>query len=155
METDAQRHAARHRAGGKGSFDDINPELPQKRHLLLQEGGVESEEEEPGSLGVRARRRRKHKGAASPPRVLLPPLHGGGGPLLLQLKGLREALPHGQVEVEAGGARSLWRAVFSGNRKEEKRGGTSPAGAERANQRTAAGDDVIKRCGRQRVPPMR
>lgn len=141
METDAQRHASWQPAGGRGSFDDISPELPQKKHLLLQERGTKLEEEEAGSEGVR---RGRHKGA-------LPPLQGGVGALLLQLKGLREAPPHGQVEVEGGGATALWRAVFSGNRKEKKKkqGRTLPAGAERANQRRATGDDVIKKTIRQ------
>lgn len=97
------------------------------------------------------RRRRSPLGAHSlPPRVFLPPLQAGGGALLHQLKGLREAPPLGQVEVEGGGARALWRMVFSGNRKEKKkkkRGRTLPAGAERAaaNQSSATGDDVINK----------
>ncbi|GAA6235065.1 protein-methionine sulfoxide oxidase mical3a-like [Lates japonicus] len=58
------------------------------------------------------------------------------------LKGLREAPPPGQVEVEGGGARALWRAVFSGNKKEKKkkRGRTLPSEKvkeEAANQRRA------------------
>lgn len=149
METDAQRHATWQPAGGRGSFDDISPELPQKKHHLLQERGAKLEEEEAGSEGVR---RGRHKGAYSlPPHLLLPPLQGGVGALLLQLKGLREAPSHGQVEVEGGGARALWRAVFPGNRKEKKkkRGRTLPAGAERANQRRDTGDDVIKKSIRQ------
>lgn len=120
-------------------FDDIH-ELPQKKHLLLQGRGVVPVEEA-GSEGVR---RRRHKGAHSFPPRLLPSRQGGGGALLLP-KGLREAPPLRQVEVEGGGARALWRSVFSGNGKEKKKkqGRTSSAGAKRANQRRVIGDDVI------------
>ncbi|KAI3366581.1 hypothetical protein L3Q82_009195, partial [Scortum barcoo] len=135
METVVQR--------GRGSFDDISPEMPPKKPLPLQDRWAEQEEsdkEEAESEGMR----RRHRGARS-----LPPLQGGGGALLFQLKGLREAPPLGQVDLEGGGARALWRAVFSGNKK-EKKGGTLPAGAERrkkdtANRRRAAGDDVINK----------
>ncbi|XP_040886580.1 protein-methionine sulfoxide oxidase mical3a-like [Toxotes jaculatrix] len=141
--TVTQRQAPQ-QPGGRGSFDNINPELPSKK-LLLQESGAESvkdrwdlNEEEPAWV-----RRRRHRGVRSLSPHLLPPLQGGGGPLLDQLKGLREALPPGQVEVEGGGARGLWRAVFSGNRKMEKRrGGTLPPETvkkEKANQRRATG----------------
>ncbi|XP_044042460.1 protein-methionine sulfoxide oxidase mical3a-like [Siniperca chuatsi] len=146
METAAQRHAPLQPAGGRGSFDDISPELPPKKPLLLQERGAEREEEggaekeEAESEGVR-RRRRRHRGAHSlPPRFFLPPLQGGGGALLLQLKGLREAPPPGQVEMEGGGARALWRLVFSGNRKEKKWDGILPSERvkkDAANQRRA------------------
>ncbi|KAK2859268.1 hypothetical protein Q5P01_003888 [Channa striata] len=55
------------------------------------------------------------------------PLQGQGVALLVQLKGLREATPCGQVEVEGGRVRALWRAVFSGPRKEKKKkAGTLP-----------------------------
>ncbi|XP_056223929.1 protein-methionine sulfoxide oxidase mical3b isoform X2 [Seriola aureovittata] len=135
-ETVAQRHVPRQPvAGGRGSFDDISPELPPKKPLLLQERGAGTDEEVAESEWMR--RRKRHKGAHSlPPRLLLPPLQGGSGALLLQLKGLRETLPPGQVEVEGGGARALWRAVFSGN-KREKRGRTLPPERETANQRRA------------------
>lgn len=125
--------------------------MPPKKPLLLQERWVEQEEsdkEEVESEGVRRRRRGAH---SLPPRLLLPHLQGGGGALLLQLRGLREAPHSGQVEVEGGGARALWRAVFSGNRKEKKKWGrTLPAGAEgvkkdAANQRRATGDHVINK----------
>ncbi|XP_023259774.1 protein-methionine sulfoxide oxidase mical3a-like [Seriola lalandi dorsalis] len=126
-ETVAQRHVPRQPvAGGRGSFDDISPELPPKKPLLLQERGAGTDEEVAESEWMR--RRKRHKGAHSlPPRLLLPPLQGGSGALLLQLKGLRETLPPGQVEVEGGGARALWRAVFSGNKREKRdvRGGLS------------------------------
>ncbi|XP_070784724.1 protein-methionine sulfoxide oxidase mical3b-like [Enoplosus armatus] len=132
MAMDAQRQAPRQSARGRGSFVDISPELPPKKPLLLQERGVGPEEEGAESEGVR---RRRHRGAHS-----LPPLQGGGGALLFQLKGLREALSPEQVE--GGGARGLWRSVFSGNRKEKKKkwGGTLPperVKKDTANQRRA------------------
>ncbi|XP_041636593.1 F-actin-monooxygenase MICAL3-like [Cheilinus undulatus] len=91
-----------------------------------------------------ARRRRRQRGAHTlPPRLLPPPLHTGGEALLNQLKTLREAPPPGHFDVEGGGARALWRAVFSGNRKEKKKkGGTFPAERtkkEAANKRRATG----------------
>lgn len=149
METAAQRQVPWEPVGGRGPFDDINPELPKKKPLLLQERGAEpdndrGDSEETDSGGVRCGRR--HRGAHSlPPRLLLPHLQGGA--LFLQLKGLREAPPPRQVEVEGGGARALWRAVFSGNRKEKKkkRGGTLPAERvkkDTANQRRATGDVI-------------
>ncbi|XP_035536387.1 protein-methionine sulfoxide oxidase mical3b [Morone saxatilis] len=142
METATQRHAPRQPVEGRGSFDDISPELPQQKPLLLQGRGAEPEEEEEEEA---AKSRRRHRGAHSlPPRLLFPPLQGGPGALLLQLKGLREAPPTRQVEVEEGGARAMWRAMFSGNRKEKKKkkkwSQTLPPGAERkdaANQRRA------------------
>lgn len=113
--------------------------------LLLQDRGagperkgpaMDEEEVEP----ERASRRKKHGGGAHslPPR-LLPHLQGGSGALLLQLKGLRESLPPGQVQVGGGGARALWRAVFSGNKKRSR---TSAAETESANQKRATGEDV-------------
>ncbi|KAM4712090.1 protein-methionine sulfoxide oxidase mical3b-like [Anableps anableps] len=148
MEMAAQKRPT---AGGRGSFDDITPELPQKKLLLQQEGrGVESEEEL--SDGVRTRE------AQSPPtNLLLPP---GGGALLLHLKEkLREAPPPGQVEFGGGGARGLLKAVLPGNRKEQKRrGGTLPAEKPKrfpANHRrdTVAGEEsdldsstLLQRC---------
>ncbi|XP_026182549.1 protein-methionine sulfoxide oxidase mical3b isoform X2 [Mastacembelus armatus] len=116
-------------AGGRGSFDDISPELPQKKPPLLQKRGVKlkgdgagSDEEEAGSEDMR----RRHIGGHS-----LPPLQVEGRGLLLPLMGLR------QVEIEGGGARALWRAMFAGNRKEKKRGRASLSYAVRANQRRA------------------
>lgn len=130
METTAPRHPLQHPvAGGQGSLDDIDPEpMP----LLLQERGAGPEgkgpaidEEEVES--ERTSRRKKHGGGAHS----LPPL-------LLQLKGLRENLPPGQVQVGGGGARALWRAVFSGNKKRSR---TSAAETESANQKRATGED--------------
>uniref|UniRef100_UPI0037E998BA protein-methionine sulfoxide oxidase mical3b-like n=1 Tax=Semicossyphus pulcher TaxID=241346 RepID=UPI0037E998BA len=140
METAALRQAPWHQAGRRGSFDD-SPKMPQKKPLLLHDKGVEPDEE--GAESERARRRR-HRGAQSLPPYLLPPLQAGGGALLLQLKGLRVAPPLGHMDVEGGGSRSLWRAVFSGNRKErkKKRGGTLPAERlknDTTNQRRATG----------------
>ncbi|KAK9526025.1 hypothetical protein VZT92_016684 [Zoarces viviparus] len=65
-----------------------------------------------------------------------PPLHGReAGP-----DGERAALPPRKVEVEGGGATTLWRSVFSGNRKEKKKKSrTLPPATERdaANRRRA------------------
>ena len=106
----------------------------EKEEVALDEDKAESE-------WVK-RRRRQHRGAHS-----LPPVQSGGRALLLQLKGLREALPPGQVEVEGGGARALWRTMFSANKKEKKRRGrTLPPERlkkEMVDQRRATGDDVI------------
>ncbi|KAM4615674.1 protein-methionine sulfoxide oxidase mical3b [Polymixia lowei] len=62
-----------------------------------------------------------------PPR-LLTPLQGGS--LFQQLKGLRDSQTPSQAEGERGtGGRALWRAVFSGSKKDrKKRGGTFPPG---------------------------
>uniref|UniRef100_A0AAQ5XP17 BMERB domain-containing protein n=1 Tax=Amphiprion ocellaris TaxID=80972 RepID=A0AAQ5XP17_AMPOC len=125
-------------AGGRGSFDDITPELPQKKPLLLRDReagsddeGVESEEEAE-SEGLR---RKRHKGAGSlAPHLLLPPLHTGGGALFLQLKGLAEAPPPRQVGEGGGRARALLKAVFSGKEPKKKRSGTLPG--ERARRET-------------------
>ncbi|XP_069001544.1 protein-methionine sulfoxide oxidase mical3b isoform X2 [Embiotoca jacksoni] len=142
MEKATQRPVPRAAAGGRGSFDDITPELPQKKPLLLQDTEAGSEEggagpDEEGHKGARTRRRR-HKGDHSlPTHLLFPPLQAGGGAILHQLKGLREAPLPGQVEVGEGGARGLWQSVFSGNRK-KKRGETLPVlrvKTETANQR--------------------
>ncbi|XP_029351486.1 protein-methionine sulfoxide oxidase mical3a-like isoform X3 [Echeneis naucrates] len=124
-------------AGEWGSFDDITPELPSNK--LLQEKEVDSDKTEEEAESEWLKRRKRHTGAHSlPPCLLLPSLQAGGGALLLQLKGLREA-PR-QVDVEIGGARALWRAVFSGKKKErKKRGGTLPPHRETANQRRATG----------------
>lgn len=129
---------------GSGFFDDVTPELPQKNPLMQVTGT--SDEEAATSEGVR---RRRHRGAHSlPPCLFLSPLQDGGE-ALLQVKGLREAPPPVLVDMEGGGARALWRAVFSGNRKQKKKkwGRTIPPGADRvkedaANQRRATGDDV-------------
>ncbi|KAL7370494.1 hypothetical protein ABVT39_002338 [Epinephelus coioides] len=118
--------AQRQPAGGWGSFDDINPEVLQTRPRLLQARGAGPGEDKEVS---------EEEGEGSE--------EAGGGALLHQLKGLREAPPLGQMEVEGGGARALWRTVFSGNRKEKqrkKRGRTLPPGAGRvktASQRRA------------------
>ncbi|XP_040009232.1 protein-methionine sulfoxide oxidase mical3b-like [Xiphias gladius] len=141
IEIVVQRHAPQQPAA-RGWFDDISSELLSKRPLFRQERGAGSEkegvyqhEEETESEWLR-RRRRRHRGAHS-----LPPLQGGGGALLLQLKGLREGLPPGPMDVEGGGARALWRAMFSGNKKDKsKRGRTLPPERlrkETANQRRA------------------
>ncbi|XP_035003966.2 protein-methionine sulfoxide oxidase mical3b isoform X1 [Hippoglossus stenolepis] len=112
-----------------GSFDDISPELPLKKPLPQYETWAWSEEAEAGfdeDVETERGRRRHH---------LPTPLQG-----LLQLKGLKEAPHPGQVEVEGGGARALWRAVFSGNKKKEKkRGWSSPPVKTKvtANQRRA------------------
>ncbi|XP_070848130.1 protein-methionine sulfoxide oxidase mical3b-like isoform X2 [Chaetodon trifascialis] len=140
METAAQRHVPQRTAGGRGSFDDINPELPQKKPLLLQVRGEGPGQEGAGPLKEAAEvRTRRNRGAHSlPPRLLIPPLQGGGGAIPFHSKGLREAPPLRQADVEGGGARALWRAVFSGNRKEKKKWGrTLPPGAERVNKDTA------------------
>ncbi|MEQ2215333.1 hypothetical protein XENOCAPTIV_030808 [Xenoophorus captivus] len=141
METTAQKGPT---AGGQGSFDDITPELPQKKALLQQEDSKVQTEEEM-SDGVMMRRR--HREAQSlPPSLLLP---SGCGAFLLHLKEkLREAPPPGQVEFGEGGARGLLKAVIPGNRKDQKRrGGTLPAEKPRklpANQRRVPGDDAIR-----------
>ncbi|KAM7367458.1 hypothetical protein PAMP_015358 [Pampus punctatissimus] len=122
------------------SFDDINPELLPKKPLFLHKGpdeeGVGSDEE--GLVPEKEERRRRcSRGAHTlPPRLPLP-LQGGSGSLLLHLRGLREALPLSQIEVEGGGARALWRAVFSGNRKKKRKGGASLPGAEKLKKETA------------------
>uniref|UniRef100_A0A087XBX3 F-actin monooxygenase n=1 Tax=Poecilia formosa TaxID=48698 RepID=A0A087XBX3_POEFO len=139
METAAQKRPT---AGGRGSFDDITPELPQKKPLLQQEdrGAEPEEEEESGGM-----KRRSHRD--SPPPTL--PLVPGGGALLLHLKKLREAPPPGQVELGGGGARGLLKAVLPGNRKEQKRrGGTLPAEKSRrlpTNHSRDTGDDAIRK----------
>ncbi|XP_016520695.1 protein-methionine sulfoxide oxidase mical3a-like isoform X11 [Poecilia formosa] len=149
METAAQKRPT---AGGRGSFDDITPELPQKKPLLQQEdrGAEPEEEEESGGM-----KRRSHRD--SPPPTL--PLVPGGGALLLHLKKLREAPPPGQVELGGGGARGLLKAVLPGNRKEQKRrGGTLPAEKSRRlptnhSRDTVAGEEstlesstLLQRC---------
>nr|XP_046235659.1 protein-methionine sulfoxide oxidase mical3b isoform X2 [Scatophagus argus] len=135
METDAQRPSHWQPAGVQGLFDDISPELPQKKteQTETEEEGAGPAEGEVWSEGVR---RRTSKGAHS-----LPPLQGGGAALLLQVKGPRETSTLRRVQVEGGGSRALWRAVFSGKKKW---GRTLPSGAKRgkndaANERRATG----------------
>lgn len=113
IDTASQEHVPQ----AKGSVHDFSPRQSQKKLLPQQDGKVEWED------GLR---RTRHKGACS-----LPPLHGGRTGLLLQLK------------VEEGGARALWRSVFSGNRKEEShRGRTIPPSAEgTTNQKRVTGND--------------
>lgn len=119
-------------------FDSISPEVPQKTHLLLGKW-VEPEEEELNSEEV-GRTWRHEEGHSYTPPLLRPSLQGGGSDLLLQLKNLRGTPPDGQAGVEMGGARALWRAVFSGNWREMRKKKQG-----RAKQRRATGDDVIKR----------
>ncbi len=115
--------------------------------LLLQVRGAEPEEEGESSEEVW---RRRHRGARSLPPCFLSPLQGGAGAFLPHLKGLREASAPGLGEVEGGGARALWKAMFSGNKKEKRWSRTLPPGAERVrkeatHQRRASGDDVTNR----------
>ncbi|XP_074554019.1 protein-methionine sulfoxide oxidase mical3b-like isoform X2 [Halichoeres trimaculatus] len=148
IEQAAQEQGPHQFRRGRGSFDKISPEMSQKKPHRPQnkeaepEEGIEMELEGPeydvGSW------RRRHKGAHTlPPRLLPPPLQTGGGALLRQLKGFKEAPPAGQLEMDGGGARALWRAMFSGNRmekKKNKRGGTLPVERMRkgaTNQRRA------------------
>lgn len=119
-------------------FDNISPEVPQKTHLLLGKW-TEPEEEELKSEEV-GRTWRDEQGHSYTPRLLRPSLGGGGSDLLLQLKNLRGTSPDGQAGVEMGGARALWRAVFSGNWKEMRKKKQG-----RAKQRRETGDDAIKR----------
>ncbi|XP_047246452.1 protein-methionine sulfoxide oxidase mical3b-like isoform X6 [Girardinichthys multiradiatus] len=150
METTAKKGPT---ARGRGSFDDITPELPQKKALLQQEDSKVQREEEM-SDGVMMRRR--HREAQSlPPSLLLP---FGCGAFLLHLKEkLREAPPPAQVEFGGGGARGLLKAVIPGNRENQKRrGGTLPAEKPRglpANQRRVPGEEsdldsltLLQRC---------
>ncbi|XP_037615799.1 protein-methionine sulfoxide oxidase mical3b isoform X3 [Sebastes umbrosus] len=126
METAAKRHPA----GGRGSFDDISPEL--KKPLLLQDRGQGPEDQRAESEGVR--RGRGPRGAHSlPAGVFLPPLQDGGQSLL------RQAPPTRQVEVEGGGARALWRTVFTANRKKKKKKKSRTLPPDAAIQRRATG----------------
>lgn len=130
---------------GRGSFDDITPEMPQKKTLpkLKAEDREAGLKEDVSDGGIRGR---KPRGAQSLPHHLLPPLHVGGGANRLQLTGLIEAPPPGQEEVGGGGARSLWKTMFPGNRKVKKKGGALPAEMLRkktANQTRATGDEAI------------
>lgn len=129
METIPKRYAPQANVEGPGSLDVICPELEPKLHIPMQDLVAETEDN--------VTRRGRHKGAHS-----FPPLQSGAAALLFQLK------THRQVEVEGGGAKALWRAVFSGNRKEKKRGGTLPPGANRVKRETAnwrKGDDAVKK----------
>lgn len=124
---------------GWGSFDDITPELPQKKPLPHQE----AESEENKSDGNKMRR--KPRGSHCLPPDLVTPMQAGGGACQRMSEG--EAPPPGQVEEGGGGARALWKAMFPGNRKElKKRGGALPA--ERLRKKTsiqtrATGNDAI------------
>ncbi|CAJ1054454.1 protein-methionine sulfoxide oxidase mical3a-like isoform X2 [Xyrichtys novacula] len=145
METAAQRSHQWLSSKGRGSFDDISPEMPQEP-LVVRNRGVEPEDDEleqDEEAESDARWRRRHKGAHTlPPRLLHPPLQAGGA-LLRQFKGLKEAPSAGQLEFEGGGAKALWRAVFSGNKElKKKKGGTLPVERlrkEATNQRKASG----------------
>lgn len=136
METYVERHIPWQPAGEQCLFDD-SPELLQKKHIVLQGREAASVEEE--------LRKRRPNGANSLPSSHPPSLQDGSGALLL-LKGHREAPPTRQVQVEGGGARALWRTVFSGNGKEtkKKQGRTSPAGGKGTNHRRATGDVILK-----------
>ncbi|XP_028307388.1 F-actin-monooxygenase MICAL3-like isoform X3 [Gouania willdenowi] len=94
-------------ASGRGSFDKITPELPQKKNLSLYEWEAGTEGEESESEGaeldaLRKKKRRRHKRADSN---------------ALHVKRHQEAPPPGLIEVGAG--KCLWRAVFS--RQEQKK----------------------------------
>ncbi|CAI5636724.1 unnamed protein product [Oreochromis niloticus] len=121
-------------ASGRGSFDNITPELPQNRPLLLQEKG-EGSEEDPGTFR-RRRRTRQREAHSLPPRLLFPPLQPGGRALLFKM--LREAPPPGQMELGGVGARNLLKTVFSGNKNEEKKKGGRTLPAERVKEKTAS-----------------
>uniref|UniRef100_A0AAZ1XAU4 Uncharacterized protein n=1 Tax=Oreochromis aureus TaxID=47969 RepID=A0AAZ1XAU4_OREAU len=121
-------------ASGRDSFDNITPELPQNRPLLLQEKG-EGSEEDPGTFR-RRRRTRRREAHSLPPRLLFPPLQPGGRALLFKM--LREAPPPGQMELGGVGARNLLKTVFSGNKNEEKKKGGRTLPAERVKEKTAS-----------------
>lgn len=130
--------------GGRGSFDDITPELPQKRPLPQlkaedQEAGLKEDVSDGGKGG------RKPRGAQSLPPHLLPLLQIGGGTNRLHLTGQREAPPPGQVEVGGGGARALWKAMFPGNGKVKKCEALPAEMLKRktTNQMRATGDNAI------------
>ncbi|XP_061570354.1 protein-methionine sulfoxide oxidase mical3b-like isoform X2 [Cololabis saira] len=146
----AETPAAEAAGRGRGLFDDITPELPQK-----VSGDQEEEEEEADpSAGVKNRRKRNRGARSLPPRLLPPHLQAGGGALLLHLKGLREAPPPGQVDLGGGGARALWKAVFPGNKKEQKKKiRTLPAETKMKTKRRTAGEEsdldsttLLQRC---------
>ncbi|XP_041833409.1 protein-methionine sulfoxide oxidase mical3a-like isoform X2 [Melanotaenia boesemani] len=159
METALQKLTALPAAGGRGSFDDISPELPQRKPLLPQDRREESDNQEVGSEeevsnGMR-RGRRWNRGVGSLPPCLLPPLQARSGGFLLHLKGLREPSTSEQVEVGGGRARGLWKAVFPPTRKEQKkRDRTLPDERKgSANHRKVTGEEsdldsstLLKRC---------
>ncbi|XP_013766599.1 protein-methionine sulfoxide oxidase mical3b-like [Pundamilia nyererei] len=122
-------------ASGRGSFDNITPELPQNRPLLLQEKG-EGSEEDPGTFRRKRRTKRRREAHSLPPRLLFPPLQPGGRALLFKM--LREAPPPGEMELGGVGARNLLKTVFSGNKNEQKRKGGGTLPAERAKEKTAS-----------------
>ncbi|XP_013881349.1 protein-methionine sulfoxide oxidase mical3a isoform X2 [Austrofundulus limnaeus] len=130
---------------GRGSFDDITPELPQNKPLPHQK----AESEENKSDGNKMRRPR---GSHSLPHHLLTPLQAGGG-------ACQQHLTQREAEMGGGGARALWKALFLGNRKElKKKGGALPTEGLRkktANQSraTVTGEEsdldsatVLQRC---------
>nr|XP_004564992.1 protein-methionine sulfoxide oxidase mical3a isoform X6 [Maylandia zebra] len=122
-------------ASGRGSFDNITPELPQNRPLLLQEKG-EGSEEDPGTFRRKRRTTRRREAHSLPPRLLFPPLQPGGRALLFKM--LREAPPPGEMELGGVGARNLLKTVFSGNKNEQKKKGGGTLPAERAKEKTAS-----------------
>ncbi|XP_026003062.1 protein-methionine sulfoxide oxidase mical3a-like isoform X5 [Astatotilapia calliptera] len=122
-------------ASGRGSFDNITPELPQNRPLLLQEKG-EGSEEDPGTFRRKRRTTRRRDAHSLPPRLLFPPLQPGGRALLFKM--LREAPPPGEMELGGVGARNLLKTVFSGNKNEQKKKGGGTLPAERAKEKTAS-----------------
>lgn len=129
-------------------FDNISPEASQKAHVFLGKW-AEPEEEELKSEEV-GRTWRHEEGHSYAPHLLHPSLQGGGSDRLLQLKNLQGTPLDEQAGVEMGGARALWRAVFSGNWKEMRKKKQG-----RAKERRATGDDVIKRFNpRTRLPVM-
>ena len=85
------------------------------------------------NVGGRARQQRTGRGGAGegrrPPRVLAP-LQGSS--LFLHLKSLREAPPpaggEGPRWAGRGGARALWKALFSGKERKKREGGGSVGG---------------------------
>ncbi|XP_035764217.1 protein-methionine sulfoxide oxidase mical3b isoform X4 [Neolamprologus brichardi] len=122
-------------ASGRGSFDNITPELPQNRPLLLQEKG-EGSEEDPGTFRRKRRTTRRREAHSLPPRLLFPPLQPGGRALLFKM--LREAPPPGEMELGGVGARNLLKTVFSGNKNEQKKKGGGTLPAERVKEKTAS-----------------
>ncbi|XP_030210844.1 protein-methionine sulfoxide oxidase mical3a isoform X2 [Gadus morhua] len=116
--------------------------------LLRQERGARAEREErgmreggrggegadnghPRAAGETTRRRRRGGAGEGrrPPRVLAP-LQGSS--LFLHLKSLREAPPpaggEGPRWAGRGGARALWKALFSGKERKKREGGGSVGG---------------------------
>lgn len=112
-------------------FNDISPEVPQKTQLPAE--GLESDvgEIETEEMWRRSRRRQADSQSFRP-HLFNQPLQGGAGELLSQLKNLG-----GAVEIEVGGARSLWRAVLPGNWREMKKKTQG-----RTNHGSEAGEDL-------------